>query len=78
MEQKKYTFTLSLQEAQMIIFALKDRPMKDVEHIVANMDNQFATQMKAEQEAAQKAQKEADEAKAAAVTETPTEAANSN
>lgn len=50
-QNKLYKFNLSLQDARTIIFALKDKPMKEVEGIVATMDTQFSEQLKAEQAA---------------------------
>lgn len=49
----KYNFQLTVEEASNIITALKKFPMEQVEALVANMDNQFVTQVKAEQEALQ-------------------------
>lgn len=43
---KEYTFTLTIQEAQGIIFALKKLPMEQVEGIVIKMDKQFMEQNK--------------------------------
>lgn len=47
--QKKYNFELTLNEANVVITALKKLPMEYVEALVNNMDGQFVKQRNAEQ-----------------------------
>lgn len=54
--EKTYTFNLNLQQAQVIIAALKKQPMEQVENVVLTLDNQFIAQVNAEKAAAEATQ----------------------
>jgi hypothetical protein len=53
--EHKFTFLLTLPEAQQVVFALKKKPMEEVEALVHNLDTQFNTEMKKIKDAEQAA-----------------------